>query len=255
MGGVGRIPDDRAPSPPFFTIRRKVASSSAATMRALESLDGSASVSRANQTAAFRRISRSSRSALFSRRRRRTSSRSSVVRPSARRPASRSACRSQFRIVWADGSNCRPSSSGVRPVRASSTRRARSWGGYGGRVFGIVDSLLPPRGTVSTEAGQLHYWELARLWGVAPKTIKNWVYLDRRRGLVVAGRYRLVRVRGQSRRREFLIRADAAMALFDRHVGALIEKTFRRASAGSTPGPACRLRNTVSGNSAAPPGS
>ena len=99
----------------------------------LESLDGSELVSQANQAAAFRRMSRSSRRALTSRRRRRTSSRSSAVRPSARRPSSRFAWLTQFRIVWADGSNCRPSSSGVRPDRASSMTRARSCGGYGGR--------------------------------------------------------------------------------------------------------------------------
>jgi hypothetical protein len=56
----------------------------------LESLDGSELVSRANQAAAFRRMSRSSRRTFTSRRRRRTSSRSWVVRPSARRPSSRS---------------------------------------------------------------------------------------------------------------------------------------------------------------------
>ena len=122
----------------------------------LESLDGSESVSRANQAAAFRRMSRSSRRVLTSRRRRRTSSRSSVVRPSARWPSSRSAYVSQLRIVWADGSNCRPSSSGERPERASSMSRARSCGGYGGRVFGIVDSF-PPRGAVSTKPGQVHF--------------------------------------------------------------------------------------------------
>src|SRR5437870_6088218 len=56
----------------------------------------------------FLRISRSSRSARFSRRSRRTSSCSTVVSPSWRRPASRSACRTQFRIAWAEGSNWRP---------------------------------------------------------------------------------------------------------------------------------------------------
>src|SRR5207253_4474850 len=74
----------------------------------LESLDGIEVVSRANQAAAFLRISRSSRSARFSRRSRRTSSCSTVVSPSWRRPASRSACRTQFRIAWAEGSNWRP---------------------------------------------------------------------------------------------------------------------------------------------------
>jgi hypothetical protein len=33
--------------------------------------------------------------------------------------------------------------------------RCRNSGGYGGRLFGIVDSS-PHRGTMSTEAGQLH---------------------------------------------------------------------------------------------------
>src|SRR2546425_656877 len=132
----------------------------------LESLDGSELVSRANQAAAFRRISRSSRRALTSRRRRRTSSRSSVVRPSERRPSSRSAWRSQFRIVCADGSNCRPSSSGVRPVRASSTSRARSCVGYGGRGFGIVGSPPPPNGTVATKTGPVRRGE-ARWSGAA----------------------------------------------------------------------------------------
>ena len=59
----------------------------------LEDLPGTVTVSRANQAAAFFRISRSSRSCRFSRRRRRSSSRSAVVRPSSRRPSSRSACR------------------------------------------------------------------------------------------------------------------------------------------------------------------
>jgi hypothetical protein len=56
-------------------------------------------------------------------------------------------------MVCAESSNCRPSSSGERPERASSMSRARSCGGYGGRVFGIVDSFLPPKG--STEPGQV----------------------------------------------------------------------------------------------------
>ena len=57
-------------------------------------------------------------------------------------------------MVWADGSNCSASDSGVRPFRTSSMIRCRNSGGYGGRLFGIVDSS-PHRGTVSTEAGQL----------------------------------------------------------------------------------------------------
>jgi hypothetical protein len=54
----------------------------------LEPVGGITSVSRANQAAAFERISRSNLSWRFSRRRRLSSSRSAVVRPSSRRPAS-----------------------------------------------------------------------------------------------------------------------------------------------------------------------
>lgn len=72
-------------------------------------------VSGANQAAAFDRILRSCFSRRFSRRKRRSSSCSAVVRPSLRRPESSSACWTQFRIVCEEGSNSRPSSSGVRP--------------------------------------------------------------------------------------------------------------------------------------------
>src|SRR5208282_5450981 len=48
-------------------------------------LDGTAFVSRANQAAAFERISRSSLSCLFSRRSRESSTRSALERPSLRR--------------------------------------------------------------------------------------------------------------------------------------------------------------------------
>ena len=58
-----------------------------------EDPEGIASVSRANQAAAFFKISRSSRSVALSRRKRRSSARSTVVRPSARLPSSRSAWR------------------------------------------------------------------------------------------------------------------------------------------------------------------
>src|SRR5262245_1642650 len=95
-------------------------------------------VSRANQAAAFFRISRSCFSCRFSRRNRLSSSRSSVVRPSWRRPSFRSACATQFRIAWADGSNSCASSSGVRPARTSSTIRRRNSAGYGGRDLGIL---------------------------------------------------------------------------------------------------------------------
>ena len=94
-----------------------------------EDLGGTEPVSRANQAAAFERISRSSRSRRFSRRSRNSSSCSSVVRPSARRPSSRSVWRTQLRIAWAEASNSRASSPGVRPARTSSTTRWRYSGG------------------------------------------------------------------------------------------------------------------------------
>ena len=80
-----------------------------------------ASVSAANQAAAFDNISRSMRNCLFSRRRRRNSSRSSRFRPSSRSPSSRSAWRIQFWMVCAVGSNSLANSDGERPARTSST--------------------------------------------------------------------------------------------------------------------------------------
>ena len=88
----------------------------------LEDLSGIVPVSRANQAAAFFNISRSSRSWRFSRRSRRTSSSSKLVRPSSRRPSSRSAWRTQLRIADAEHSNSRASSPGARPVRTRATR-------------------------------------------------------------------------------------------------------------------------------------
>src|SRR5882724_5846944 len=121
----------------------------------LESLDGIVLVSRANQAAAFERIARSSRSWRTSRRSRRSSSRSSVMRPSARSPAPRAASFIQFRIDWADGSNWRANSSGVRPLRTSSMSRCRNSGGYGRWLLGIVDAPFRPNHGVSTKPGQL----------------------------------------------------------------------------------------------------
>ena len=103
-----------------------------------ESFCGIVSVSRANQAAAFDKISRSMRNCLFSRRNRASSFRSCVVRPSARRPSSRSACATQLRIVGSEGSNSFASSRGVRPVRISSTICCRNSGAYAGRAFGMV---------------------------------------------------------------------------------------------------------------------
>src|SRR5229473_4450348 len=54
---------------------------------------------------------------------------------------------------WADGSNCRPSSSGVRPLRTSSTMRCRNSTGYARWLFGIVDAPFRPNHGVSTKPG------------------------------------------------------------------------------------------------------
>ena len=70
-----------------------------------EDFSGIEPVSRANQAAAFDRISRSMRSCRFSRRRRTNSFRSSVVNPSLRLPSSRSAWATQLWFDCAVGSN------------------------------------------------------------------------------------------------------------------------------------------------------
>ncbi len=89
-----------------------------------EEPDDTAPVSRANQAAAFDNMSRSTRSCLFSRRRRDNSSRSAALRPgstSSRRPSFLSASTIQLRIDCAVGSNSRARSSGSRPARTRST--------------------------------------------------------------------------------------------------------------------------------------
>ena len=92
---------------------------------------------------AFAKISRSSRSRRFSRRRRRSSSRSAVLGPSPRRPSSRSPCTTQLRIACAVGSNSRDNSSGLRPARTNSTIWRRNSGAYGGLDLGMVDTSSP----------------------------------------------------------------------------------------------------------------
>jgi hypothetical protein len=47
------------------------------------------------------------------------------------------ACFTHWRTASADGSNSRASSSGVRPVRTSSTIWRQNSAGYGGRLFGM----------------------------------------------------------------------------------------------------------------------
>src|SRR5262245_16685057 len=102
------------------------------------SFGGTVFVSRANQAAARERMSRSTLSWRFSRRKRWSSWRSAEVNPSARRPSSRSACATQLRIVCAVGSNSRSNSSGVRPARTRSTICRRNSGAYGAHFLPLL---------------------------------------------------------------------------------------------------------------------
>ena len=106
---------------------------------------GSVIDSRANQTAAFPRISRSSLSCLFSRRSSRSSRRSAVLRPSALRPSSMSDWVAHFRIVLGDGSNSFASSYGLRPARTNSTIRRLNSDGYVFFPFAMRTPPLPQK--------------------------------------------------------------------------------------------------------------
>src|ERR1700737_959795 len=108
----------------------------------LERRDGTEPVSVATQGAAFESISRSSRSARFSRRSRVSSSRSAVVSPSLRRPSSSPVCLTHLRIALAEASNSRANCAIGRPERASSMTRRRYSGAYGGWVLGIGASFF-----------------------------------------------------------------------------------------------------------------
>ena len=104
----------------------------------------------------FDKISRSTRSCLFSRRSRASSSRSVADKPattSSRRPSCLSATAAQAAIDCAVGSNSRASSSGDRPARTRSTTWRRNSGEYGGRVLGIR-STFGESFRVSTKPGQ-----------------------------------------------------------------------------------------------------
>ncbi len=122
-------------------------------VRSHEPEDPFGPVSRANQTVAFARISRSSRNRRTSRRRRRNSWRSAVVVPSWRRPSSRSAWATQLRIDCAEGSNSRARWSGLRPDRTRSTICSRYSAGYRFLFLDIVDTSSS-KDVVSTKSGQ-----------------------------------------------------------------------------------------------------
>jgi hypothetical protein len=100
--------------------------------KALTSLDSTALrvrlPSEPGQAAAFERISRSSRSWRFSRRRRQSSSRSAVVRPPLPQPRVAFTLRHPVPDRLAAGSNSRASSSGVRPASTNSTLWRRNSG-------------------------------------------------------------------------------------------------------------------------------
>ncbi len=112
------------------------------------------------EAAALRNISRSVRSVRFSRRRRVSSARSSLVRPSAA-PASASAWMTQRR----QDSLAMPRSCATWRIdwpgcRARRTASARNSGGYGGLPRGMWTPILGaryPDCQVSTKADQLHF--------------------------------------------------------------------------------------------------
>jgi hypothetical protein len=138
-----------------------------------EDRPGTELVSRANQAAAFFRISRSSFSCRFSFRNSASSDRSDVVKPSSRRPSSRSACLAHCRIASAVGSNCRASSVGLRPARTISTSCRRKSFGYARCVFPVLLFLgivTPLNSQVSTKPGQLHFRPWARSKDQRPRT-------------------------------------------------------------------------------------
>ncbi len=88
----------------------------------------------------FKRVSRSRRSCVTSRRRRANSSRSYAVKPSIAfscRPSRLSATSTHAPIDYAVGSNARARSSGDHPARTRSTIWWRNPDEYGGCVLGI----------------------------------------------------------------------------------------------------------------------
>lgn len=89
-----------------------------------------------------------------------------LVSPSWRRPASRSACRIQLRMLCPVTLNSRGSSSGFRPAaRCRSTIDSRNSRGYGLHVFGMWTPSSRESGKVSTTQGQLQDPESLDLLG------------------------------------------------------------------------------------------
>src|SRR5208282_4949345 len=100
-----------------------------------------------------------------------------VVRPSLRRPSSRSACATQLRIEVEVVSNSLARSSALRPARTSSTIRCRYSGAYRLCVLPIVLSPLPaqlpycPRNRVNST--RVVSWRLAKDLGSHGALWKN----------------------------------------------------------------------------------
>src|SRR5690606_13660548 len=112
----------------------------------------------ANQAAAFERMSRSSFSRRFSRRRRCSSSRSALVSPPSPLPASRWACLTQSPIVQAEGPNSLDSDAGVRPVPTNATICRLNSGAYRTVLSAMVNSSKS-NDEVPTKPGQLQLEE------------------------------------------------------------------------------------------------
>ena len=82
-----------------------------------------------------------------------------------------SACLSQFRMVWAEGFEPAAELFGERPERASSMSRARSCGGYGGRVFVSCTSF--PRGSSVHGTGQVQTYSQP-IWASSRRRPLRW---------------------------------------------------------------------------------
>ncbi len=111
-----------------------------------EDLLGIESISRANQAAAFDKITRSSC-------KRFNSSCSALETPSWRVPLSRAACATQFMMVWAEGSSSRERSNGDWPLCTRSIICCRNSAGYGDPVHGISISCFSSKDEMSAETG------------------------------------------------------------------------------------------------------
>src|SRR5215217_2220924 len=164
------------------------------------------SLSLAKKAAAFFRMSRSSARIRFSRRSRRSSSRSSVVKPSAL-PSSTSTWRDQFRNDCSEHPSSRANCGIGRPLDLSNrTASARNSFEYGG-VFGIDRHPLQrarwPSRQMSTKPGELQTmgreWAYGRSYPTSDhraSLLKDWLehYNHRRPHSAIGNRAPITRV-------------------------------------------------------------